>query len=179
MANFETALAKTLINEGGYANDPDDSGGETYKGVSRVWHPTWEGWAIVDKSKKLPNFPKNLDSNTDLQSKIKTFYQTEFWTPIKGDNINNQDIANSMFDFGVNCSSIVSVELTQTVVGASVDGVMSVGGETLTKLNAFDVSKFKDKFILQKINYYIGCVQRKPTNQKFFYGWIHRAMNGV
>ena len=35
MANFTIALKKVLKNEGGYANNPNDAGGETYKGISR------------------------------------------------------------------------------------------------------------------------------------------------
>jgi len=34
MANFEQSYAITMGHEGGYDNDPDDVGGETYKGVS-------------------------------------------------------------------------------------------------------------------------------------------------
>ena len=37
MANYRSAILKVLLTEGGYANDPDDSGGETYK----VLHETF------------------------------------------------------------------------------------------------------------------------------------------
>ncbi|RYD50653.1 MAG: hypothetical protein EOP52_13405, partial [Sphingobacteriales bacterium] len=35
MADFLTAYKRTAVAEGGYANDPDDLGGETYKGIAR------------------------------------------------------------------------------------------------------------------------------------------------
>ena len=35
-------------SEGGYANMEGDSGGETYKGISRKWFPKWEGLKIID-----------------------------------------------------------------------------------------------------------------------------------
>ncbi len=35
MANFNNAFNLVLKNEGSYSNDPDDPGGETYKGISR------------------------------------------------------------------------------------------------------------------------------------------------
>jgi len=57
MAEFNIALQKTLAHEGGYSNDPNDMGGETYKGISRASHSVWKGWAIVDKYKKLSGFP--------------------------------------------------------------------------------------------------------------------------
>jgi lysozyme family protein len=39
----------TLRNEGYYVNDKDDSGGETYRGISRVNFPKWAGWAIEEE----------------------------------------------------------------------------------------------------------------------------------
>ena len=47
MANFNQAFKKVMSAEGGYVNDPDDPGGETYKGVARKMNPRWSGWAIV------------------------------------------------------------------------------------------------------------------------------------
>ena len=52
MANFEDAYKKLLIKEGGYVHDSDDSGGETYRGISRRYNPTWEGWDIIDTYKR-------------------------------------------------------------------------------------------------------------------------------
>ena len=34
MAKFIISFQKTVTNEGGYINDPDDLGGETYKGIA-------------------------------------------------------------------------------------------------------------------------------------------------
>ena len=39
MANFKESFDKVILAEGGYVNDPDDAGGETYLGISRVNHP--------------------------------------------------------------------------------------------------------------------------------------------
>ncbi|MFM7564688.1 MAG: glycosyl hydrolase 108 family protein, partial [Planctomycetota bacterium] len=39
MADFAIAFDETMINEGGYVDDPDDRGGETYRGVARRFHP--------------------------------------------------------------------------------------------------------------------------------------------
>ena len=53
MADFLISFKKTNINEGGFVDDPSDSGGMTYAGVSRKWFPNWEGWKIVDAHKPL------------------------------------------------------------------------------------------------------------------------------
>lgn len=45
-----TAIVKA---EGRYVNNPSDPGGETYCGISRVYHPAWPGWATIDAAKQL------------------------------------------------------------------------------------------------------------------------------
>ena len=35
MADFNKAIDKVLVNEGGYVNDPNDAGGETKFGISK------------------------------------------------------------------------------------------------------------------------------------------------
>ena len=50
MAIFNSAFQITMGNEGGYANNPADSGGETYKGIAKNYWPNWEGWTAVDQA---------------------------------------------------------------------------------------------------------------------------------
>ena len=177
MSNFDYALQKVLINEGGYVNDSSDSGKETYKGISRRWHSGWDGWSIIDNHKKLPNFPNNLDSNTDLQTRIRMFYLLNFWTPINGDNITDKDISYSIFDFAVNCSPMVSIILSQKIIGVTIDGIP--GNQTISKINEFNIESFKEKFTLQKIMYYICCVKKNLADEKFFFNWVCRSINGI
>lgn len=48
----EKIFDELMIIEGGHHHDPDDPGGETYCGISRRYHPYWEGWAMLDKGEK-------------------------------------------------------------------------------------------------------------------------------
>ncbi|MDX2189374.1 MAG: glycosyl hydrolase 108 family protein [Bacteroidota bacterium] len=77
MATFEQALTKVLKNEGGYANNPSDPGGETYKGIARKIFGKWDGWVNIDAKKRNPNFRNLLESDPDLQAKVKHFYKSE------------------------------------------------------------------------------------------------------
>ena len=60
MAQFEPAFEKTMKFEGGYANNPADRGGETYRGIARKIWPGWNGWPLVDAAKQKAGFPGNL-----------------------------------------------------------------------------------------------------------------------
>jgi len=174
MAKFNIALQKTFAYEGGYSNDPNDLGGETYKGISRASHLVWKGWVIVDKYKKQPGFPATLDKDVEIQKQVELFYLYEFWLPIKADQIQNQLSADSIFDFAVNAGINKSVELTQSIVGTKADGI--IGEKTLQKLNSLDFGYFQSTFTVAKISHYIAIVKKRPTNKKYLFGWVIRAL---
>jgi len=174
MAIFDSALRKVLDHEGGYVCDPDDPGGETYRGVARSIHSKWPGWLIVDSCKKQPGFPANLDKDAELQERIADFYHVNFWDRLNADNIENQAVAESMFDFGVNAGVGTSASLAQMVVGVAADGV--VGNQTVAKINDFDPEHFLASFTVAKIARYVSIVKKRPTSQKYFYGWVRRSL---
>jgi len=177
VANFIEAYESTMKAEGGYINDPDDPGGETYKGVSRKYHSKWNGWVTIDLLKQQPNFPKNLDEDGDLQKKIEGFYEVNYWDKLQGDSIEDQDVAESIFDFGVNGGTKTSAKLAQMSVQAKPDGV--IGPKTLKKLNAEDKKTFLALFALAKIGRYVNICEKNSTSRKYFYGWIRRSLEGV
>ena len=76
MANFNKAYKKTAASEGGYSNDPEDPGLETYCGISRRHWPKWPGWKEIDRHKKT-NGPIKTNQKlvgADLATEVKIFY---------------------------------------------------------------------------------------------------------
>jgi len=177
MADFASAFALTMKAEGGYVNDPQDPGGETYKGIARKTNSKWDGWTLVDMAKKEKNFPANLDGNTPLQDKIKGFYEISYWDKIRCDEIKDQDIAASIFDFAVNAGTISSAKLAQFTVGVEADGV--IGNVTLEKINAYDPRTFLALFALNKIARYLHICEKRQDSKKFFYGWVKRTVEAL
>lgn len=134
MADFKVALKRTSIFEGGYVNDPDDNGGETYKGIARKANPNWSGWIVVDSMRKHPNFPKILDTNQNLQELCEKCYKDNYWNPVWGDRINNQKVANDIYDTGVNMGVSTSIKLSERQWKLPETGKMSE--VLLSKLNS-------------------------------------------
>lgn len=177
MADFLKAFAQTMKSEGGYVNDPQDPGGETYKGIARKMHSKWEGWVLIDMMKSDRSFPGNLDHNERLQASIRTFYEVNYWDRIRGDDIVNQDIADSVFDFAANAGVITSAKLAQITVNSEPDGV--IGPVTLAKINADDPRAFLAVFAINKIARYVGICEKRSESRKYFYGWVKRTLEGV
>lgn len=125
MADFYIAHKLTAQNEGGYSNDQDDAGGETYKGWARKKNPQWDGWPIIDGYKGRKDFPKCLDSDTELQKKVYAGYVRNYWNPIKGDQINLQSVANQIYDNAVNFGVVHALKIRQEAAGFPKTGVMN------------------------------------------------------
>lgn len=188
MANFDEAYDITLGHEGGYTHDPDDVGGETYKGVARTYYPNWAGWTIIDAAKDVPNFPNNLRGNDGLDAMIRQFYKENYWNLFWGDQIPNQEVANEMFDTGVNMGVGRSVKYLQKALNVlnrnqkNYGDIVEDGGfgvNTMTALNqylAIDDESFLVKImnILQGMHY-IDYMTKSPTQEKFARGWLKRV----
>ena len=170
MGNFQEAIAKTELFEGGYANTPNDSGGETYRGISRHNWPNWIGWRTIDKAKVMPCFPGCLDKNTILQGQVITFYLKNYW---QYDGLTDQDVAWKTFDLGVNVGRVHSVKILQQAVGTNLDGVYGPNTERLA--NSHLPGSLGPMIRTSAVKYYEAIVQSNPQDAVFLKGWLARA----
>ncbi|MBN2281058.1 MAG: N-acetylmuramidase [Candidatus Marinimicrobia bacterium] len=170
MADFSTAFEKMIQHEGGFIleNVEHDLGGLTYAGITKKYHPDWQGWQIIDLGET---------DNPNLTQMVKDHYRSTFWTQCKGKDINNQKIAETIFDFSVNAGFGTAAKLAQIVVGATPDGI--IGPRTLEKLNVCDEESFIIKYTLAKIARYAEICRKNPVQKKFLLGWINRALGDL
>lgn len=103
MADFNIAYKTVRSNEGGYRNVSWDAGGETYKGVARVYNPKWPGWAIIDAIKKTRTIKLNeVIKDARLDQLVVDLFKEKYWTPNKLSGLNNQSLATLCFDMVIN-----------------------------------------------------------------------------
>jgi lysozyme family protein len=164
MAKFSPAFDSMIISEGGYllTNIPGDTGGQTYAGISRRHWPNWPGWLYVDRKETPP---------TQL---VRDFYKEQFWDVIKGDELNDQRMAESIFSFAVNTGTKVAVKLAQIVVGTAPDGVLE--SKTVSALNTISPHIFMPSYTVAKIARYRDIVMKNRSQSKFLLGWINRTL---
>lgn len=166
MADFLPAFEAMIKNEGGYVLETieGDRGGQTYAGIARNMNPGWAGWALIDNKSPVP------------AQMVRDFYRLNHWNAIRGDQIDNQAIAQTIFDFHVNGGAVAS-KLAQLVVGSTPDGM--IGDKTIAALNAQDPQRFVMAYALAKIARYRDIVTRDRTQSRFLLGWINRALASV
>lgn len=192
MARFDEAFEKTAAIEGGYVFDPDDAGGETYKGISRRFNPSWRGWDIIDEVKKANRRKRKFDTifenNKKLQKEVRAFYRQLYWDRFWGDQIPVQEIAEELFDTGVNMGVHRAVRFLQESLNllnrnqknyADIveDGVF--GKTTLKTLETYlaidDVSYLLKVMNVLQGMHYIEYMRRSPTQEKYARGWLKRV----
>lgn len=185
MADYNHSFSRTMGTEGGWVNNPDDSGKETYRGVARAHWGTWKGWLIIDKVKAtLPNQPlfgtahyyryakqlnTKLKASDTLQELIKEFYLKNFWGSLG--LIADQRVADECFDKAVNCGA-VAYRWVQRAVGVTDDGV--IGKMTAAKVNKSDPKVVVADFNRQAKVYYDGIVAHNPKKKQFYKSWMGR-----
>ena len=142
MAVFEKAFAKTVAAEGGYVNNPNDRGGETYMGITRKNYPKLKMWATIDKLKNIlskRDLNSKLNKDEDIQKEVKEVYKKNYWTPLKLDLINSQRVANEFFDISVNCGTKAAIKSMQRTAGLVETGRMN------TQTIEYYVKRYKGK----------------------------------
>lgn len=184
MAVFEIAYKRTAINEGGYSNNVNDRGAETYKGISRRAWPNWMGWKHIDDAKSSNAFPALLESNTVLQQTIvPEFYQQNYWAKIKATEIQSQEVANELYDSAVNFGDFTAIMMLQRSLNLLnknarlwpdllLDGKMGVATlEATNKANSSALLKSLNGF--QFMKYALIC-EHDPSQEVFYLGWLNR-----
>lgn len=177
---FKYALKRVLKYEGGYVDDKDDRGGETFKGISRKFHPDWKGWQIIDRLK----FQKRELKSDELESLVYDFY-LGLWFKSAADTIDriSPKLAAEYFDAVVNMGEKEAVLILQRVINIysdkkiKVDGIL--GPKTLEALE--DLVSLDEDLAMAFKNYrvraYADIVKNNPKYLKYISGWIDRALN--
>lgn len=157
MAKYNEAVNITLKHEGGYVNDRQDPGGETKYGISKRQYP-------------------NINIEKLTIDEAVGIYNRDYWNKLKCGEITDQELANQLFDFGVNVGVYKAAKTIQRVVSVHPDG--NIGPVTLNAIEEYLsktdtlIYRFRDARII----HYMNICKRKKVMRKFLYAWIKRTI---
>lgn len=166
MAKIDILAPFILSWEGGYANDPDDPGGATNRGVTiGTWRQVGydkdgDGDIDVDDLKKLT-----------VADAVNRVMKPHFWDRWKADQIKSQSVANIVVDW-VWASGKHGITEVQKILGVKVDGI--VGPKTLGALNAQDPRALFDHIKRARLRFIDTVIKNRPTSEKYRKGWTRR-----
>lgn len=169
MAKFEKAFAITSALEAGYTVD---NGGATYNGISfKNWSNDPTAIKIAALVKKLKPQSRQVIDDDELKSLVLQFYKKNYWDRIKGDLINNQLLANFVYDFCINSGSAI-ILINRAVGGREVDYINET---TLTQFNTRPAFCY-DAIRRARKDLYVKLAKKNPVflRNNTFNGWIAR-----
>lgn len=160
MAEYKKMIPWLKKWEGGYANDPDDTGGCTMKGITIGTYRKWFG---LDKT------CEDLKKITDAE--WEHIFKRGYWDKMCADYIENQSIAELCVQMCWGSGPVTAVKRIQKTLGCKQDGI--VGPVTLSKLNSPDRHKTFDRLWIMRYNW-LGEIAKNGNNMKFLKGWLRR-----
>lgn len=163
--DFQRALVVTLKYEGGFANDPDDPGGATMKGVTAAVYSSWR------MRRGLPQRSVRLIEQAELEA----IYRQEYWGPA-GCNDMAWPLSLVVFDFAVNSGVGQAVRVVQRMVGAYDDG--NYGPKThallLERSAVWGWEESALKVCTARRVFIARIISQNPKLEKFRAGWQKR-----
>lgn len=148
----------------GWADDPDDLGGQTMVGVTMA---TYEEYCRR-KGYPKPTTGRLMDlSYNDWKSILKMLY----WDRWNADEIRSQSIAEIVCDF-VWASGVHGIKVPQDLVGVIPDGI--VGPKTLAAVNSRNPRELFDQIKIARFDFIEDICRKRPANNKFKRGWMNR-----
>lgn len=179
MNTFDTAWNRTGLAEGGYVNDPSDSGGET-------------NWGITKRVARQAGYTGPMKELT--QEQARAIGKKAYWDSLGLDGVADvcEELALEIFDTGFNMGQGRVAKFFQRSLNVfnnkgehypdiAVDG--AIGGGTIRALrslfdrrgNAAKAVMLNAMNCLQGVGY-IELAERRPKDEKYMWGWFtHRV----
>lgn len=172
---FLEFINDVLKKEGGYVNDPSDSGGETNWGITRA----------VARQNGYTGPMKDMPRNVAVD-----IYYARFWASVRGDEIARMSpsIALKIADIAVNMGVGRAGEFTQRLLNVFnlnektypdlvVDG--DIGKKSVSALKSFlDLRGGDGELVfIRGLNclqgsFYVTLAERRAKDESFVFGWL-------
>jgi lysozyme family protein len=153
---FYKEIKKVVLREGGYVNDPKDPGGETKYGVSKKAYP-------------------NLDIARLTVDEAIEIYKNDYWIPARVDSLSNE-LQGMYFDMVVNHGKSKAVKILQQACNNKNKKDIQVDGKIGPNTIKASLPLELDRLRAYRFYEYARLVMKKPSLEKFYYGWVRRTL---
>jgi lysozyme family protein len=164
-SSFKAALARVLVHEGGYVNNPRDPGGATNQGITQRTYDAYR------RSKKLPTRSVKLMTAPERDA----IYRRQYWDAVKGDKL-PAGVDYVVFDGAVNSGPKQAVKWLQRALGSAyrgqIDGVIG-----LATFAALEAVENHDALIDRMCDRRMAFLRALVTWPDFAGGWTRRVQN--
>lgn len=176
MANAQKAISKTVTEEGGFQNDSKDTG-NFHGGINygTKYGITPGAWLAFYKPKALQTDTiKNL-----TVTEAVPIYKKNYWDKFRGDEIENDSLAELMMFTVVNSGAgqvVTFKQLINTIAGEKVvaETPTPLTSAEIDILNSLDAETYFNALKGVRERFYKRLVEKDPVKQKYLKGWLNR-----
>ena len=155
LTSFDEIIEITLEHEGGYVHDPKDLGGETNFGIAGRFYP-------------------DVDIKNLTKEGAKEIYKRDYWDKNRVESL-PQNLWHIYFDMCVNMGKRTAVKVLQRAAvnkGKDIEVDGGLGPATLGAVKNVELARVR----AFRVKYYVDLVNKKPEQEKFYFGWFRRAL---
>lgn len=179
---FLEAIPKVLAHEGGFVDNVNDPGGATNFGISLRFLQSTGDYELGD----IDN-DGDIDYDDISQMKIidaKLLYFEHFWKKYGYGQIENQQVANKIFDMSVNMGARQAHRLLQRAVNCVLgqraltdDGLLGPKTSQGMQLALQQPFALLTALRAQQEGFYRLLVAKNDKFEAFLQGWLNRAIS--
>ncbi|MGF7452430.1 glycoside hydrolase family 108 protein [Pasteurella bettyae] len=155
--SFQQIFDRLIGHEGGYANDPQDPGGET-------------NWGVTKRTAQANGYTGNMKTMTRQQA--YEIYRRAFWLRYNCEQMPDA-VTYQFFDAAVNHGFGNASRMLQRAVGVLDDGI--IGKYSLEAINRNPISDTLMVLNGERLNFYI----RLKNFDCFGKGWVNRVAENL
>ncbi len=170
MADYRLLVPFILRWEGGWADDKDDRGGKTNRGITINTYNTL--------SKRLLNLEPSMTNFKQLTKAQAGLFVKYFWDKSTSNNqVRSQKIAEAITTWRWGSGSYGLKEFQRLLnrkyhASLKVDG--AIGSKTVAQINAINPDRLFDDMLIARKAFFERLALRDPSQKKFLKGWINR-----
>ena len=168
--HFESAFKDIIIVEGGYSDDPNDTGGKTQYGITEA----------VARRHGYTGDMRDL-----TLSKAKEIYKIDYWDVSNLDSVAkiSYALAHECFEAGVNCGANRSAQWLQRSINAVSNAKLTIDGRigpaslrAITGKRTDTIEAIYRACNVYQGQYYITLAESNERYRTFIKGWINKRM---
>jgi lysozyme family protein len=169
------AIERVIDREGGYVDNPADSGGPTRFGITQATLASWRGHDVTPEDVRIM-------SRDEARLILTERYLVE---PGIG-RIRNPDLRLTVLDAAVHHGPRQAIRMLQRAAAVPDDGV--IGNVTLAALPALDGRKMALRFLAERTRFFGRIISGNltdadkdgiPDNAEFAAGWCARIADQI
>ena len=168
-ADLDRHIRAIIGREGGWVDDPDDSGGPTNYGI------TLETLRAYFKDMGFPGVPTKASLRSLSPSTAHGIYRWYFRTQGLADLIDEFSIPDELVPLVMDMRTLHSLEGCRKILRGALGRMdeLCFSREMLGYTDAVEV------ITLSRMRYMLQVAERSPKDRKFVRGWMHRALKAI